>query len=207
MSYKNISFIIFFVIQTVLVFGQNSPTYTLDSTSGKLIADIRAHEKEQAYLVTDKAVYMPGENIWIKVFLLNSTSQKISSRSKYLFVDMVNEKDSVIKIIILDAANKQLNSRMTLPASLTGGDYWLRAYTKTMAEGDTGSIAVTSIYIAGKDAVGNHVQKKKQKRNGYYTRNKFLSRRRIDDDRCQFNSGCGGFIQRNSFRDQRSNTR
>ena len=162
MSYKNIFFIIFFVIQTVLVFGQNSPIYILDSASGKLIADIRAHEKEQAYLVTDKAVYMPSENIWIKVFLLNSTSQKISSRSKYLFVDMVNEKDSVIKIIILDAANKQLSSRITIPASLKGGDYWLRAYTKTMAAGDTGSIAVTPIYIAGKDVIENHVQKKKQ---------------------------------------------
>ncbi|MEP7251568.1 MAG: TonB-dependent receptor plug domain-containing protein [Ginsengibacter sp.] len=161
--YKCLCFIIFFVIQTALVFGQNSPSYILDSASGKLIADIRAHEKEHAYLVTDKAIYMPGENIWIKTFLLNSISQKISSRSKYLFVDMVNEKDSVIKIIILDAANKQLNSRIVIPGALPAGNYWLRAYTKPMAAGETASIAVKPIFIAGKDAVDNRVQKKKQR--------------------------------------------
>lgn len=162
MSYsRRLCFILFFVIQAAFLFGQNSPAYILDSTAGKLIADIRAAEKEQAYLVSDKSVYVPGENIWVKAFLLKSISQNISSQSKYLFVDLVNEKDSVIKIIILDAANKQLNSHIPVPYTIHSGNYWLRAYTKAMTKGDSNNVAVKPIYIIGKDAAENRVQKKK----------------------------------------------
>ena len=59
----------------------------LDTFSGMLITNIQRNNKAQAYLVTDKFVFKPGETIWFHGFLLNEVSQKINSKCKYLFVD------------------------------------------------------------------------------------------------------------------------
>ncbi|CAN5227972.1 hypothetical protein BH11BAC6_BH11BAC6_01930 [soil metagenome] len=62
----------------------------------------------------------------------------------------MNEKDSVIKLSLLDAENDQLNTRIQLPDTILTGNYWLRAYTYEMLEGDTSSICVSPIYVFGR---------------------------------------------------------
>src|SRR5258708_15034062 len=81
----------------------------LDSFSAKLISTIRNQAKPRAFLSTDKSIYKAGETLWFKAFLLNSVSQKVITKNKYLFVDMVIENDSVIKFVLLDATHQQLN--------------------------------------------------------------------------------------------------
>ncbi|MDQ6902390.1 MAG: hypothetical protein M3139_05180, partial [Bacteroidota bacterium] len=107
---------------------------------------------------TDKSIYSNGESIWLKAFLVNSISQKINTKSKFLFVDLVNDKDSIIKIIILDAFNKQLNSNIYIPGSTATGYYWLRAYTREMAANDTNNICVKPIYIVNRSNENNYIK-------------------------------------------------
>lgn len=121
----------------------------LDSLSGKFISDIRKQGKPKAWLVSDKSIFKPGETIWFRGFLLNSVSHKVTSQSPYLFVDLVNEKDSVFASVLLDAASQQLSSKINLPATIPGGYYWLRAYTRLMAEADTNNAFVKAIYVTG----------------------------------------------------------
>jgi hypothetical protein len=149
MRYNKILFFLLSVAFCSAAFGQNNPADILDSFSGKFITAIRTHDKQRAYLVTDKSVFTAGESIWFRAFLLNAVSQKTNTKSNFLFVDLVNEKDVVIKGLILDAVNKQFNSRIVLPDSIATGYYWLRAYTRQMAEGDTNNICVKPIYIVG----------------------------------------------------------
>src|SRR5436190_18052491 len=99
----------------------------LDFFSAKFMTAIKSQDKPQAYLVTDKSIYKTGETIWLKGFLLNALSQKVNSRSKFLFVDLVNEKDSVISLVLLYAASQQTNGQIRLPANIASGNYWLRA--------------------------------------------------------------------------------
>lgn len=157
---KCLKIAIFFTCQIICitVFAQNSNTNLLDSFSGKLITAIRSHEKARAYLATDKSIYNSGDYIWFRAFLLNTISQKINVESGYLFVDLVDEKDSVLKLLILDAYNKQLDSRIELPNTVTTGYYWLRAYTKQMAKIDSNSIGIQPLYILGKksEQVSSH---------------------------------------------------
>jgi hypothetical protein len=149
MSYNKLLFFLLSVAFCSAALGQNTFEDTLDSFSGKFITTIRTHDQQRAYLVTDKSVFTAGESIWFSAFLLNAVSQKINTKSRFLFVDLVNEKDGVIKVLILDAVNKQLNSRIVLPDSIATGYYWLRAYTRQMAEGDISNICVKPIYVFG----------------------------------------------------------
>ncbi|QEC66776.1 hypothetical protein FRZ67_05460 [Panacibacter ginsenosidivorans] len=150
MCFNKVIYLLLFCAFMSSAKAQDANMNTLDSFSAKFIAAIRTNEKERAYLITDRSVYGAGEYIWFKTFLLNAVSQKTSSKSKYLFADVVNDKDSIIKKIILDATNKQLSARIALPDSLPTGYYWLRAYTRQMAEHDTGEIAVKPLYVFGK---------------------------------------------------------
>lgn len=136
-------------------FAQDRHKDILDSFSAKYITALRTQQKQRVYLVTDKSIYATGESIWLKAFLLNNVSQKINAKSRFLYVDLVNEKDSVLKVMILDAANKQLNAHISLPDFLPPGNYWLRAYTRQMAETDNNSINVTPLYITDKTAENN----------------------------------------------------
>ena len=142
--------ILIFLLFSFSLSAQESGTAVLDAFSGKLITSLRTHERHIAYLVTDKSVFESGETIWFKASVVNSVSQRITNRVTYLFVDLVNEKDSVIKLQILDAANQQLSGQIALPVNLPEGYYWLRAYTRYMAENDPNSLFVKSIYVANK---------------------------------------------------------
>ena len=161
MNQTRIFFFLFSVVFYTTVSGQDINDHSIDSLAGKIIKAIQTNEKQQAYLVTDKSVFTAGENIWFKAFLLNSISQKINTGSRFLFVDLVNEKDKVINVIILDAANKQLDSRIILPDSLVTGYYWLRAYTRQMTEGNMDGIFVKPLYIMGRTPENNFIRTKK----------------------------------------------
>src|SRR6476660_9088249 len=127
--------------------AQSPEVNALDSFSAQLITGIRTNEHQRAYLVTDRSIYKAGEYLWFKAFLLDAASLKLSHKSRFLFVDVVNDKDNIIKRVILDAVNDQSGYRIQLPDSLPGGYYWLRAYTKQMAESDTNDVCVKPLYV------------------------------------------------------------
>lgn len=142
-------FISLFSLLNISVHAQDLQQ-NLDFFSARFMTAIKSQDRPQAYLVTDKSIYTTGETIWFRAFLLNALSQKVNSRSKFLFVDLVNEKDSVISLVLLYAASQQTNGQIMLPANITSGSYWLRAYTRQMAEGDTNNCYVKPLYIVGK---------------------------------------------------------
>lgn len=130
--------------------GQDAQQNFLDSLSGKLISEIRKQAKPKAWLVTDKSICKPGETIWFRGYLLNSASNKVIHPNTYFFVDLVNDNDSVFASVLLDGASQQLGSKITLPATMPGGYYWLRAYTSQIAKLDINNAFLKPIYVTGR---------------------------------------------------------
>ncbi len=143
------------------VSAQDADQNKLDSFSAKLIASIRSGEKQRVTLVTDKSFFGQGEYVWFSAFITNTISQRLAGKSRFLFVDLVNDNDAIVKRLVLDAAGRQLNSRIQLPDSLPAGYYWLRAYTKNMAEHDTNNIGIAPIYVSGADGENRLIKPKK----------------------------------------------
>jgi hypothetical protein len=119
----------------------------LDSASGQLIRNIRLKQTEQLFIVTDKSLYRTGENIWFRIFLLKSASQKMSGISKNIFVDLINNNDSVLSTLLLDAGKAQLGAKLNLVQSAGTGFYWIRAYTKYMTRQEKDKIPLQPIYV------------------------------------------------------------
>jgi hypothetical protein len=119
----------------------------MDDLAGKFIRYIRTDQREKITLLTDKSWYTAGETIWLKAWCLDSLSGRLTHNSKTLFVDLVDDKDSVVSQLLLDLPRMRTNGSILLPGSLREGYYWLRGYTSAILRTDSSRIAVKPLYV------------------------------------------------------------
>ncbi len=90
------------------------------------------YAQEKVYLHLDKPYYAIGDNIWFKAYVINATTSAPSTKSKILYVELINEKDSVKKQLKLAMESGISWGDFKLSDSLSEGNYRIRAYTQWM---------------------------------------------------------------------------
>jgi len=88
--------------------------------------------QEKVHLHLDKPYYAIGDDIWFKAYVLNTKSQGPSNISKILYVELINEKDSLKKQVKLPLMSGITWGDFKLTDSLGEGNYRIRAYTNYM---------------------------------------------------------------------------
>ena len=119
----------------------------LNSVAAKVIHTIRSVKEERAYIKTDKSFYSPGDKIWFRSFLVNVHSGKLTSATTMLFVDLVNEKDSVVTKALLQASMYKTDGNLVLSDTIQTGFYWIRAYNKNIALHHPENMAIQPVYV------------------------------------------------------------
>ena len=142
---KTLSVLVIFLYFNVS--AQNEQKGGIDALAGQIMKYIHSADKEKIIVLTDKMFYASGENMWLKAWCLNSLSNKVIHKSKNLFVDLVDDRDSVISQLLFNLQEQKTDGRILLPESLKEGYYWLRAYTNNMLKENTNSIFVKPVYI------------------------------------------------------------
>ena len=136
---------------TILFFANNIYSQQnierIDSLAGRFIKNLRKEYSEKLLVQTNKNVFIVGEDLWLKAWLINHLSHKYYKHSQTLYVDLVNEKDSTASKLLLNIPSEKTEARIPLSEKLQEGQYWLRLYTANMAKRDTSSIMVIPIYI------------------------------------------------------------
>lgn len=90
------------------------------------------YQQEKVYLHLDKPYYAIGDDIWFKAYIVNSKTQAPSNISKILYVELINEKDSLKKLVKLPVMGGVTWGDFKLTDSLGEGNYRIRAYTNYM---------------------------------------------------------------------------
>ena len=85
--------------------------------------------QEKVHLHLDKPYYAIGDDIWFKAYILDAKSAAPSMLSEILYVELINEKDSVKKQLKLPVVSGITWGDFKLPDSLSEGNYRIRAYT------------------------------------------------------------------------------
>jgi TonB-dependent Receptor Plug Domain len=132
-----------FIVVAIRVDGQAS----MDSLAGHFMRYVKSDNTEKVFILTDKAFYGTGETMWLKAWCLASLSNRYIHKSKTLFVDLVDDKDSVINQLVFNLALERTNGKITLPGTLKEGYYWLRGYTSNILREDSNRIFVKPIYL------------------------------------------------------------
>jgi TonB-dependent SusC/RagA subfamily outer membrane receptor len=94
--------------------------------------------REKVHIHFDKPYYAVGDTIWFKTYVVNFENNQLSNRSKIVYVELLNEKDSLKKSLRLPMAAGVASGDFVLPESYTEGNYRVRAYTAWMRNFDEG---------------------------------------------------------------------
>ena len=127
MRLYNIRLLLFFLLY--LFVGHTFTCHSQEETPSEC--------RELLYLQTDKGIYETGEDLWFKTYTLDAQSLALSDRSKTLFVEMLNAKDSIVwqeKYPILSGI---AGGHIYVNKDLKEGDYRIHAYTRFSFLNDT----------------------------------------------------------------------
>ncbi|HLY70493.1 MAG TPA: hypothetical protein VKR53_12245 [Puia sp.] len=145
-----------FLLLNIVARSQNVLIPKLASLASDFTKSIRV-DKEKFFVQTNKWYYTAGEDIWLRAYCINALSHQVMRKSKSLFVDVVNDQDSLVSQIMLNNGLLRLDGRITLPSTLPEGYYWLRAYTRDQLNQDPDGIYVQGLYVFDSGNRGTHL--------------------------------------------------
>jgi uncharacterized protein YfaS (alpha-2-macroglobulin family) len=107
-----------------------------DAPIEKLIGSLQhwseANPQEKVYLHTDKPYYALGDTIWFKAYITIGSRHQLSALSGALYVDLINERDSIQQTLKLPVTAGMAIGDFVLSDTLNEGNYRLRSYTQWM---------------------------------------------------------------------------
>ncbi len=104
----------------------------MDTLLARLATFRTSYPQEKIHLHLDKPAYTVGDTIWFKAYLVNSELNRPSTLSKILYVDLINERDSLKRSLRLQVDSGAAWGDFVLGDTLREGNYRIRAYTKWM---------------------------------------------------------------------------
>ncbi|MES2426458.1 MAG: carboxypeptidase regulatory-like domain-containing protein [Bacteroidota bacterium] len=88
--------------------------------------------QEKVYLQTDKPYYALGDTIWFKGYVTIGSRHQLSALSGSLYVDLINEQDSVVRALKLPITAGMAIGNFILGDDYKQGSYRIRSYTQWM---------------------------------------------------------------------------
>lgn len=129
---RSLLFPILMIAGICLAFVSGTVDDPFDALLSKMKAYNQKHAQEKVHLHLDKPYYAIGDDIWFKAYVTNTETLEPSDISKILYVELINERDSIKKQLKLPLAGGISWGDFKLPDSLTEGNYRIRAYTQWM---------------------------------------------------------------------------
>ncbi|MBS0001261.1 MAG: TonB-dependent receptor plug domain-containing protein [Cyclobacteriaceae bacterium] len=91
-----------------------------------------SHPDEKIYIHTDKSIYVPGEDIWLKAYLMIGPYHVPDTMSSIVYVELVRPDGTVSDRKIIRMREGLGWGDFMLPAAMSPGNYILKAYTRYM---------------------------------------------------------------------------
>ena len=124
--YRTFIFLLGIYLMVPMAYSQQS----IDSVICKMREDIFSRPSELIYFQTSKDIYETGEDLWFKAYQLDAQTFGLSDKSKTLYLQMINPKDSVVWQEKYPIKNGIVSSHIYIDEKLSEGDYLLEGYTK-----------------------------------------------------------------------------
>lgn len=129
----------------------------IDKLAKQLARWVSESPVEKVYLQFDKPNYAAGDDIWFKAYVIAGSYNKPSGISGTVNVDLVDQRGQTKIALKLPLTNGSVAGDIALPDTLSGGTYYIRAYTNYMRNADP------DYYFNQVITVVNNVASKKSK--------------------------------------------
>ena len=106
---------------------------TPESIQDSVFSQLILFPQEKIHLHTDRTMYVPGDKIWFKAYIVDAFTHQSSTYSQYAYIELINSSDSLIhRVMVSKDENELLYGHIYLSDFIPEGDYTLRAYTRYM---------------------------------------------------------------------------
>lgn len=107
-----------------------------ETTGNKIQADLEAysqqHLQEKLFLHVDKNVYLSNEICWFKIYNVDAFFHHPLGISKIAYVELLDAKNRAVVQTKINLSAGEGDGSFQIPATITTGNYVLRAYTNWM---------------------------------------------------------------------------
>lgn len=124
--------LLLFAFSTLLISGFIRDDEPLKKILRQLEKYRLGYPQEKVHLHLDKPYYAIGDNIWFKAYVVTAEKNELSDLSKVLYVELINDKDSIKKSLKIPLNMGLCSGDFNLTDSLREGNYRIRAYTTWM---------------------------------------------------------------------------
>ena len=115
----------------LLIAGNAFAQYTFEAIHDSLVVQLFHFPQEKIHLHTDRAMYVPGEKIWFKAYLVDANSHQLLTHSLYVYVELIDSTHTIKKrVMIRRDENEMYWGHLLIPEKIPGGVYTVRAYTR-----------------------------------------------------------------------------
>ncbi|HYI78975.1 MAG TPA: carboxypeptidase-like regulatory domain-containing protein, partial [Chryseolinea sp.] len=112
---------------------------------------------EKPYLHTDKSYYYPNETVWFRGYMNYATPVFKDSLSQVLYVDVIDKSKKVVVSKIFPIVKGSVEGSLSIPPTIDGGDYVLRAYTRWQLNFDASLVFVKPLKVLEYTEVGRTI--------------------------------------------------
>ncbi len=130
------SLVLLFLIVTTLSFTLMVEGDLITKIRQKLVAYESEDFPEKIYIQTDKPYYSLDEDIWFTSYLVNGVNHSASTKSKILYVELIDGNDSIVSKKKLYTHHMSAAGDFKIAKNWKQGEYLLRAYTNAMRNED-----------------------------------------------------------------------
>ena len=106
---------------------------SLDAIQDSVSCQFALFPQEKIHVHTDRNMYVPGEKIWFKVYVVDAFSHQSPTFSQYAYVELINSSSLLMHRVMVSRDEFGLfHGNIFLSEIIPEGDYTLRAYTRHM---------------------------------------------------------------------------
>ena len=108
------------------------------ATDGDVLHYYEKVPQEKLFVHTDKDYYVAGDTVWFRVHVADAATNKVASRSKYVYLELHDNSDGILvnRIKIKADSDSVFANMIPLDPNLPARNYTLYAYTQWMTNFD-----------------------------------------------------------------------
>ena len=103
--------------------------------------------REKLYLTSDRDIYIAGEKVLLKIFKMDGSASVPIDFSKVVYLELLDKLNNPVVQLKISAYGTSGSASVSLPDTLTTGNYLIRAYTAWMQNFPEGLFAYRVISV------------------------------------------------------------
>lgn len=111
----------------------NAQMLSLDTIFSRIQRQMCIYPQEKLHLHTDRSIYVAGDTVWMKAYIVDAMTHESVYKSRYVYVELINPFNQLeSRVKLRQDSLGMIYGHMVLQDTLPSGDYSLRTYTRFM---------------------------------------------------------------------------